>query len=63
MGDINKNCEICPSCTEEGIKEELLLIPPRENNKRPILCCPQCDREYPCDDNGKIIKSKNMVCY
>lgn len=55
--------EICPNCQKEGIKEELLLIPPRDENKRPILYCLQCDREYPCDNNGKRIKPKNIVCY
>ncbi len=54
--------EICPNCAKEGIKEELLLIPPGAQNKRPILYCGHCEGEFPCN-NGKRMKPKNIVCY
>jgi hypothetical protein len=54
--------EYCLNCERHGSKEELLLIPAREG-RRQHLYCPQCEREYACDNNGKMKKARSMVSY
>lgn len=54
--------EWCPECKRRGVKEELLLIPAREG-RRQHLYCAQCEREFPCDDAGKLAKLKSIICY
>lgn len=59
---MEKERENCPECKIRCIKEELLFIPARERRLQHLYCA-QCHREYPCDNQGKIVKNKRIICY